>query len=996
MTKIPENVVLEIKSRAQIEDVVRHFQDLRKQGAGFTSDCSKCDGKNKLTITPSKNIYKCFKCDSKAGGPIQYLMDYHGMSYPQALKWLAEKYNILIEDSSGKKPARPKRKRAKPDHSFRDEQLEASGLDLADQIARIPSKEDPTKEIEIDRYQAATINPQNWQIEPGDDMVMHYIGLDGSPMMYQRTSRNGQVTGQPRPLIRVRWQNPALHLDREKRAIKYQSPPGSGSQLWIPEIIRRKYQNGAVIKTLFIQEGEKKADRACKEGIFSVGIMGIHNLASGQRLPHEFELIIKRCSVENVVFLLDSDLNELSHNISEVADSRPRSFYAAVKKFQAYFIGFQNVGIHLGIYFGYVKPGQEQAKGIDDLLEGPLKKSKQGTLRKDVEKALIDPNGQGEYIQLHEISDDSTYKLKEYFHLHDKEAFAKFHQDRLSGLKRFKIFKLFWKFDEKGNLELAQKMMPDEKYWNMDSYLTTGGREKKEFSFNYVNCYNFLFNRGFGRMAMASGKYKLIQEHEMQVKEVEHVEIRDFLTNFTEQIGEKEVLNFIYRGGTRYMGPDSLSNLKFREISWSQNNKGVQYIYFKNKAWKITENGIESSLITELDGHIWKNQIIDFNMIDIKEDFIKVEPITEKTLEKKPILSKEILGMYSIEFSKEADKCDFLQFLIRTGDFYHEDRKMGKKLTQKQQLESAVHLLSKMTAIGYLLHRYRDSAMLKAVVAMDGKLSEVGSSNGRSGKSLMGTALEKMVPTVYVGGKKKDLTEDRFIWEEVDERTHVVFIDDVRANIDFERFFPEITGKFQIEGKGIKKFSLPEHQTPKLFFTTNHAIRGEGSSFTDRQILIAFSDYYNDTHKPEHDFPGRFFDDWDHAQWVLFYQLMASCLHVYFKYGIIQAPTERLELRKLRQEMGEPFLEWADTYFNQALLGIRLPKIAMYNAVTNEYGKSFLETFPNQKRYVDIRKFKAKIKAYAKYMGMEYNPKQGGKDDKAGGVEYITLQKTNQ
>ena len=73
--------------------------------------------------------------------------------------------------------------------------------------------------------------------------------------------------------------------------------------------------------------------------------------------------------------------------------------------------------------------------------------------------------------------------------------------------------------------------------------------------------------------------------------------------------------------------------------------------------------------------------------------------------------------------------------------------------------------------------------------------NEIGDSNGRTGKSIICFAIGQVVPQTYIGAKAKDLTDDPFIWEEVTEKTDNIFPDDVRANIDFEFFFPVITAK---------------------------------------------------------------------------------------------------------------------------------------------------------------------------------------------------------
>ncbi|MEI6435800.1 MAG: hypothetical protein WCP32_13220 [Bacteroidota bacterium] len=60
-----------------------------------------------------------------------------------------------------------------------------------------------------------------------------------------------------------------------------------------------------------------------------------------------------------------------------------------------------------------------------------------------------------------------------------------------------------------------------------------------------------------------------------------------------------------------------------------------------------------------------------------------------------------------------------------------------------------------MTVIGYVLHKYQDKSCEKAVIAMDGRLSEVGESNGRTGKSIVGFAIGEVVPQRYIGKLKR-------------------------------------------------------------------------------------------------------------------------------------------------------------------------------------------------------------------------------------------------
>jgi hypothetical protein len=258
-------------------------------------------------------------------------------------------------------------------------------------------------------------------------------------------------------------------------------------------------------------------------------------------------------------------------------------------------------------------------------------------------------------------------------------------------------------------------------------------------------------------------------------------------------------------------------------------------------------------------------------------------------------------------------------------------------------------------------------------------------------------ALEQLVPTVTIPGKKRDLLDDKFLFEEVDQRTAVIFFDDVRQNFDFEFLFPYITGKFTLEKKGLGKMTLPREFVQKFYIATNHALNGEGSSFEDRQFMLGFSNWYNSKHKPIDDFKTMFFDEWDGKQWNLFYNFAAMALHFYFKYGLIDAPSEKLLNRKLRQEIGEQFLDWAEEYFsNPANVNTQIYKDTLYQSSKGEtdniiHGDGFVTKYPTQRRWTTIQVFKTKIKLYCQFKGYDYNPSKKGGDIKKGGKEFLEI-----
>ena len=96
---ITPNSIEQIKNRIDIIDVVGDFIQLKKRGANYLGNCPFHNEKSpSFTVSPSKEIYKCFGC-GKSGNAITFLMEHDKLSYVEALKWLAKRYNIEIEET---------------------------------------------------------------------------------------------------------------------------------------------------------------------------------------------------------------------------------------------------------------------------------------------------------------------------------------------------------------------------------------------------------------------------------------------------------------------------------------------------------------------------------------------------------------------------------------------------------------------------------------------------------------------------------------------------------------------------------------------------------------------------------------------------------------------------------------------------------------------------------------------------------------------------------
>lgn len=979
-------------SQGRLADVAAEFGELKKAGKDLEGTCPLCHSEKKFKVSPAKDIYKCWKCQKGGKGAVSYLIEMQGKSYPEALKYMAETCNILLIDEKEKQKAIKKQAKS-ASKSFCERQLEASGISKKDVLVASMDKRAPNQTVTTSMpFEKGGID-DNGKIDYNlDDMVIWYYDLDGHKVTYTRKAAGKEFT---ETFYRVRFSNPDLHLDKAGKAMKYKSPAGSGVQIYIPETIRQAYRKQQKIKKLFIQEGEKKAEKATKHGIMSLGIMGIHNMGFNNALPHCIQQIVQVCGVEEVIFLIDSDWDKISENIKvgDKVDARPLIFFYAVRNFRDYFKTFLNLQIYVESYFGHVNDNPAGDKGIDDLLTNTLK-GKEETLLDDVNKAMNEKSGIGEFVSIHKISTVNDYKLMEFWSLETAERFALKHRAILDKIPEFKIGRHRWRFNSEGIFENAQPLSDDEQYWAMEEWTGKDGRERKAYKFKYGRMYNFLNRRGFGKMKMLDGSLVLIQTEGRIVKPIEAWEIKEFLIEFSKQICSEDIMEMIYQGSTQYLGTHRMHELNLVDLSFVKSQRDEHSLFFKSKegltSWCISKDIVVEKSMGDITNYVWEDSVKNFPAKLINEPIVVVEKLTEG----------QYAGAYDITFSKDGNRCHFLKFLANTSEFTWRKKQRNEAITPEEIAENAQHLMAKLTSFGYLVHSYKDSSVCKAVVCMDGRLSEVGSSNGRSGKSIYGKAIGAVLPQVYIPAKGKNLTDDQFLTTDVTEKHKNIFLDDVRANIDFEFFFPWITGNMTVNQKGGRRFTLGFEQTPKLLITTNHAMNGDGGSFKDRQWLVAFSDYYNETHKPIDDFGQQFFSDWDFEQWNLFYNLVANCIQLYLKYGVVESPSDRLELRRLRQAMGEDFLLWAEEYFsNSERLNTRI--------VRKDITDNFYEQYPNLRKFVTPTGFKKKLKAYCEYKGYAFNPHKfdptsgqaiafdrDGRpetDDKSGGKEFFTI-----
>jgi DNA primase len=110
---IPQHFITDLLNRIDVVDVVGRYVTLKKGGANFMGLCPFHHEKSpSFTVSPAKQFYHCFGCGAH-GTAISFLMEYSGLSFPDAVNELAQSCGMIVpQEPSGLSPQQQAQKKA--------------------------------------------------------------------------------------------------------------------------------------------------------------------------------------------------------------------------------------------------------------------------------------------------------------------------------------------------------------------------------------------------------------------------------------------------------------------------------------------------------------------------------------------------------------------------------------------------------------------------------------------------------------------------------------------------------------------------------------------------------------------------------------------------------------------------------------------------------------------------------------------------------------------
>jgi len=552
---------------------------------------------------------------------------------------------------------------------------------------------------------------------------------------------------------------------------------------------------------------------------------------------------------------------------------------------------------------------------------------------------------------------------------------------------------------------------------------------KTSFSLSLEHLYWFLQLSGFYRIESiyhkkAGYSYAHIEGKIVKLINPDHIKriIKHHVKEYIKSRNVPEEITILNKINTSaQISEANLQDLPETMLEFKNFDATTEVLNFTNLSIQVTASEITKVKHDNLPNYILGelklemqtiSHLIDHTFQLTKEPLVEVEA----TPEFKVLLDKMVAAKTDIE--RDNANAEISQFPelekyklnIRDKDFIfirflqdlariHWRKELEHKdtLTKKEEREQEQAFINLLYILGYHCSQFKHKAKPWISFLQDMRISEIGQSSGRSGKSLIFTAIEFVRATFHIPGRTlDDKNEFKFIYDGMTEFHDFLNVDDFHERGLFDMFYTEATGKRNINPKNLSAHSLSYEDSGKMGISSNFELPKQDSSTVARLLNGGVSDFYHErtkgnnyleTRTPLTRFGRRLYDDFNSHEWNQFYNVIAYAVQLFLRFDKIQPPMENLEKRQARREMAlglgqeEEFFHWANNYFQTCTNGETPETSPLEYGYFNTFviRENAFEDFKkvlsdSQKKNYKSNKFKTHMAAFCEYYNYKFNP----------------------
>jgi len=440
------------------------------------------------------------------------------------------------------------------------------------------------------------------------------------------------------------------------------------------------------------------------------------------------------------------------------------------------------------------------------------------------------------------------------------------------------------------------------------------------------------------------------------------------------------------------------------------------WFFTDGNMWTVTKNGITVDEYNNHNSVIWKSDIIDFpskikeapfkifhtkaysdlrqkqkcaeNKEEYRELQSEINKLEDNNIYDIDIIDRDnymlqLLFLLSYAYFEKAEKTGYQ---VRANDFWYD--KLPDLITAEELRNIKLHLINKITALGYLMNDHRLPQDDKGVIILDtiDDIEQTGKQRGASGggKSMLMQGIELVKSLHNEPAEQEDFTTKDFGYS-LYRRQKLIHWEDLHAKAKIGDRVNDFSKGIQVKRKFKDPVSIPFKDTPKIVITRNYM--DTEATRVDRRLIRMFifpffhdskGGVFNKTRKPSDIFKRQLFSGDNTEQKSQLINFYAYAYIANKKFGEINPPLTAMYRKRLINKIGSPLMDFLNNFFfesdeneDETPFGY-IDRTPLFNKFITEHRDTF-NHYQKNKHYSN-QNFKHLVGDYCELRNYIFNP----------------------